>query len=136
MNTIDYALCVRLQLENCIELRREVKRRIATYVDLNPRPTTLSVTIVIGHKDDVRGLIKALAIARALRTVKVEEMIGINKEGEDECCSICLVKFAKENEGIRTVTCMPCKHVFHYNCIFKWLFKNPICPLCRFKLDV
>ncbi|KAG5626029.1 hypothetical protein H5410_011247 [Solanum commersonii] len=47
----------------------------------------------------------------------------------DETCSICLVEFEKEH-----VVCqLPrCNHVFHMDCIEKWLERCQFtCPLCR-----
>lgn len=47
----------------------------------------------------------------------------------EETCSICLVEFEKED-----VVCqLPrCKHVFHMDCIEKWLERCQFtCPLCR-----
>ncbi|KAK4739339.1 hypothetical protein R3W88_003036 [Solanum pinnatisectum] len=47
----------------------------------------------------------------------------------DETCSICLVEFDKEH-----VVCqLPrCNHVFHMECIEKWLERCQFtCPLCR-----
>ena len=42
-------------------------------------------------------------------------------------CSICLEEF---QTGF-VVTRMPCSHVYHGNCIAKWLQTSHFCPLCR-----
>lgn len=42
-------------------------------------------------------------------------------------CPICLDKF---NDGFE-VTRMPCLHVYHGDCIDRWLVRSRICPLCR-----
>lgn len=45
-------------------------------------------------------------------------------------CSICLENFKKKSK----VSMTPCKHVFHYQCIKDWLYKNaknPKCPNCN-----
>ena len=45
-------------------------------------------------------------------------------------CSICLENFKKKSK----VSMTPCKHVFHFNCIKDWLYKNaknPKCPNCN-----
>ncbi|KAK8503396.1 hypothetical protein V6N12_034791 [Hibiscus sabdariffa] len=47
--------------------------------------------------------------------------------GEDAVCCICLTKFA-DNDELRE---LPCIHVFHVDCIDKWLKINASCPLCK-----
>lgn len=38
------------------------------------------------------------------------------------CYELCIYPFIKQLE---------CDHIFHIECIDKWLQKNPNCPLCR-----
>jgi hypothetical protein len=42
-------------------------------------------------------------------------------------CPICLDDY-KIGEVLKIISC---KHVFHRDCIKKWLQNNPVCPLCR-----
>ncbi|CAD8145809.1 unnamed protein product [Paramecium pentaurelia] len=63
----------------------------------------------------------------------VLEIISKNdlQDGQDNC-GICL-------ESLRTAKIIrktQCSHVFHGNCIEKWLNKNSYCPFCRFDLKV
>ncbi|KAF3953448.1 hypothetical protein CMV_021109 [Castanea mollissima] len=43
-------------------------------------------------------------------------------------CAICLSEF-KENETVKAIPF--CKHVFHRNCLDKWLLLQVTCPVCR-----
>ncbi|KAG4961582.1 hypothetical protein JHK82_038263 [Glycine max] len=56
---------------------------------------------------------------------------GTEKErmisGEDAVCCICLAKYADDDE-LRE---LPCSHVFHVECVDKWLKINATCPLCK-----
>ncbi|KAJ7951836.1 E3 ubiquitin-protein ligase [Quillaja saponaria] len=56
---------------------------------------------------------------------------GTEKEraisGEDAVCCICLAKYADDDE-LRE---LPCCHVFHVDCVDKWLKINASCPLCK-----
>jgi len=45
-------------------------------------------------------------------------------------CPVCIKDFEKGN----TAKVMPCKHVFHRECIEPWLEKTNSCPLCRHEL--
>ncbi|KAK4429770.1 putative E3 ubiquitin-protein ligase RHC2A [Sesamum alatum] len=56
---------------------------------------------------------------------------GSSVSGE-EPCSICLEGFSDGGLGTR----LPCNHVFHENCILRWLRGNHVCPLCRYQLPV
>ena len=45
-------------------------------------------------------------------------------------CSICLMDIT---EGQKTIL-LPCGHMFHDDCVTKWLNLHNTCPLCRFEL--
>lgn len=49
---------------------------------------------------------------------------------QDKTCWICLKEFSDGMELAKTA----CSHVFHGNCVFRWLFRDNSCPICRFLL--
>jgi hypothetical protein len=55
------------------------------------------------------------------------------KEGnniEYPTCSVCLTDINKDQDTIL----IPCGHLFHNDCITKWLDMNNTCPVCRYEL--
>ncbi|XP_039029810.1 RING-H2 finger protein ATL39-like [Hibiscus syriacus] len=64
---------------------------------------------------------------KALKKVKFVEGYG---EGIE--CMICMEKLVQSKTEV--VTCMPCSHLFHGDCIHKWLSTGHHCPLCRFSM--
>ncbi|KAE8678448.1 hypothetical protein F3Y22_tig00111409pilonHSYRG00119 [Hibiscus syriacus] len=75
---------------------------------------------VSNGEENNRGRVPASkASIEAMRRMKVEG-------GGD--CSICLEEFKEDEEGSE----MPCEHVFHSDCVEKWLRMNGSCPICRF----
>ncbi|XP_050875616.1 probable E3 ubiquitin-protein ligase ZFP1 [Lathyrus oleraceus] len=56
-------------------------------------------------------------------------------------CCICMEKFHDEleeggdSDDVRIST-MACGHIFHYNCIVKWLQTSHVCPLCRYAMPI
>tara|TARA_B110000908_G_C10266101_1_gene464107 strand:- start:4478 stop:4912 length:435 start_codon:yes stop_codon:yes gene_type:complete len=45
-------------------------------------------------------------------------------------CSICYDNFQKELKGCQ----LPCGHIYHEDCIKKWLKIDHVCPTCRHEL--
>ncbi|XP_073148400.1 uncharacterized protein [Henckelia pumila] len=63
----------------------------------------------------------------------VDEYLNIKTttcEDEEESCSICLEDFYA---GCQVLS-MPCSHIFHQDCIKKWLKSSHYCPMCRFQM--
>jgi E3 ubiquitin-protein ligase RNF115/126 len=56
-----------------------------------------------------------------------EEMM---KSEMNNQCAVCKDEF----EGGEEVKGMPCKHVFHEDCIIPWLNMHNSCPVCRYEL--
>ena len=50
------------------------------------------------------------------------------KANENNICTICLQNFIKDET---LITLPQCQHLFHEDCIHKWLKGNLICPICR-----
>ena len=48
-------------------------------------------------------------------------------EDRDVDCAICLKEF-EENEDLIFTTC---KHMYHEECLRKWLIERQVCPLCK-----
>ena len=53
--------------------------------------------------------------------------LELKNDSESELCAICIVEFNQDE----IVQRLRCKHIFHCDCIHKWLLKNGSCPTCR-----
>ncbi|XP_031281273.1 probable E3 ubiquitin-protein ligase XERICO [Pistacia vera] len=60
-----------------------------------------------------------------LEKVRVEDCLELMKE-----CTVCSEEFQFDLENLR----LPCGHVYHKDCIVKWLEISHMCPLCRYQL--
>lgn len=49
----------------------------------------------------------------------------------DEKCTICLCEFLDQDDVRR----LPCMHLFHIDCVDRWLQQNKRCPMCRMDID-
>ncbi|CAI8592425.1 unnamed protein product [Vicia faba] len=54
-------------------------------------------------------------------------------------CCVCMERFHDELEeggdsDNAKVSTMVCGHIFHYDCIVKWLQRSHVCPLCRYAM--
>ena len=80
---------------------------------------------------------KMKAIQKILRTVKWSTIMKENegKDDIDNTCCICVEEFKNNMEVKQT----PCLHVFHNDCLNKWVetkIANPDCPSCRQPFDI
>ncbi|CAN4111020.1 unnamed protein product [Withania somnifera] len=116
ITTITFYTCIYipfLQLKNAI---RKIVKFIRVYLYLQP------------CKDDLIEDSDCRLILPASRFLHLD-MSSSSHGHVDETCTICLVEF--ENEHV--VCQLPrCKHVFHMECIERWLKRCQFtCPLCR-----
>ncbi|KAJ4896007.1 RING/U-box superfamily protein [Raphanus sativus] len=63
----------------------------------------------------------------ALPTVKITQK---HLKSSDSHCPVCKDEFELKSEAKQ----MPCKHVYHSDCIVPWLVQHNTCPVCRKEL--
>ena len=69
---------------------------------------------------------------KILKRLTVMNINDINKLNDDiKKCIICLEEFKSSDKVIY----LPCCHIFHKDCIIKWVKKDAICPLCKLDLN-
>ncbi|KAJ4711712.1 RING/U-box superfamily protein [Melia azedarach] len=56
--------------------------------------------------------------------------IEISDSVSQESCAICKDEFSVHSEAKE----LPCKHLYHSECILTWVSNHSSCPLCRFQL--
>ena len=52
-------------------------------------------------------------------------------DSKEEKCTICLCEY-NLSEHVRR---LPCMHLFHIQCVDKWLVQSKRCPICRIDID-
>lgn len=50
---------------------------------------------------------------------------------EKKFCSICFSNVQK----VTQMKVLNCGHNFHMKCVWKWIVKNPSCPICRISVS-
>jgi hypothetical protein len=61
---------------------------------------------------------------------KAAKAVGGREEDQPQC-SICLGEY----EQGESLVCLPCKHVYHEDCVSSWCNNHIRCPLCNFDLE-
>ena len=95
---------------------------------LSPRLSS-TMTVRGDGGDDSKGKAEAEEAEEAVEEEE-EEAAAASEASEDDvdCCPVCLNSYAASDLVIE----LPCAHVFHEQCIARWLQQEPSCPQCRY----
>jgi hypothetical protein len=73
----------------------------------------------------VLACVCSIQAAKAVPEREQEKQVS-SAVNEEDPCAICLSELRNED-----VTCTPCMHLFHTNCLRQALTIKKVCPLCR-----
>jgi hypothetical protein len=113
--------------------RYRLRRTLYAYVDdeeLDYDEEEQAIIQASIEEDNVFGGVGASAESvDALEAVTLESCVESVTR-----CAVCLEKFSDWLEGEDPLRRMPCQHVYHKDCIVRWLEESHLCPLCRFPM--
>ncbi|MED6171244.1 hypothetical protein PIB30_039069 [Stylosanthes scabra] len=93
--------------------------------------TDMVIEESMGDTNNVKMVPASESAIESLESVKLENQNNV----ADERCSICLTEF-EYGEDAEQVSSMPCKHVYHQECLVHWLKTSHLCPLCRYAMPI
>ncbi|GMJ01799.1 hypothetical protein HRI_003849100 [Hibiscus trionum] len=116
-NTSDETLRIIFRVEKIV--------RMEYYDEFDLEATAMELSM----QEEPKPVPATIESIQALKKTKLVEGFG---NGDDIECMICMEKLVSSESEV--VTCMPCSHLFHADCIERWLNTCHICPLCRFPM--
>ncbi|KAL4273070.1 hypothetical protein GQ457_13G029400 [Hibiscus cannabinus] len=111
-----------LIFDNVVKIIFQVKKIVR-------RAESAAMAMELSMREAPRLVPAAKESIQALKKVKLAEDYGDNGGVE---CMICMEKLVQSEREV--VTSMPCSHLFHGECIERWLSTSHLCPLCRFPM--
>lgn len=108
-------------------LERIINRRVIPWFDIDESIQTELITAFLSQ-----GGSRIMDVPRRAKATKKELLKRItntrlNKAQLDNICTICLSGYKSNHRASE----LPCKHLFHKNCIGPWLKQADSCPVCR-----
>lgn len=95
-------------------------------------PVNQSVVVIERGTGGIDSLIRELAKdgqpPASKASIDAMPSVKIAESGRE--CPICLEQFEVDGDAKE----MPCKHLFHGDCVDKWLKIHGSCPVCRFTM--
>jgi hypothetical protein len=65
---------------------------------------------------------------RAVSVARSESMLAtIHLDGQQTECIVCRDEYLEDDVVIK----LPCRHLYHHDCLKAWLERNNTCPMCR-----
>ncbi|XP_055802055.1 RING-H2 finger protein ATL66-like [Solanum dulcamara] len=95
-----------------------------------------NVTLLIYHECDGRILLALEEsstygmVPASKSSIQLLEPMEADEINSNDECMVCLDELGEETQVLR----LPCSHMFHAECIIKWLEKSHYCPLCRYEM--
>ncbi|XP_049363455.1 uncharacterized protein LOC125828176 [Solanum verrucosum] len=96
----------------------------------------MDVTLMIDHQchgrilSELEELHENGMVPASKSSIELLETIETDERNNNDDCLVCLDEIGEETQ----VLCLPCSHMFHGDCITKWLENSHYCPLCRFEM--
>ncbi|KAL7592324.1 hypothetical protein Lser_V15G32720 [Lactuca serriola] len=85
-------------------------------------PSTTTVTTSLHHSPTSKSAIEAIPLVKITSAFLDIDPIVL--------CAVCKDQFVIDDETKQ----LPCKHMYHPDCILPWLSNHNSCPVCRFQL--
>ncbi|XP_059650554.1 RING-H2 finger protein ATL22-like [Cornus florida] len=95
-------------------------------------PMIVSIDVVACAEDEEEYTMELRQVPASDASVEALEKVKVENWGTGMKCVICLEELLVGLEATR----MPCSHVFHGDCILRWLRVSNFCPLCRFQMPI
>mgnify|MGYP001295459206 CR=1 FL=1 len=101
------------------------------------------VTSIRRERTRIRNPVRSRNTARQnkdyLNFTLVAKHIADNQSLANENCEMCVICLEDILEKQYTIK-LPCGHLYHSDCLYRWLCKKPVCPLCsapvKFDLNI
>ncbi|PQP95613.1 E3 ubiquitin ligase BIG BROTHER isoform X1 [Prunus yedoensis var. nudiflora] len=118
--------------EECIQNQQNTNTsQVVWQEDIDPDNMTYEELLDLGEAvgTQSRGLSDELISLLPTSKYKCGSFFSRKKSGER--CVICQMRYKRGDRQIN----LPCKHVYHSECISKWLGINKVCPVCNLEVS-
>lgn len=118
--------------EECLQNQQNTNTsQVVWQEDIDPDNMTYEELLDLGEAvgTQSRGLSDELISLLPTSKYKCGSFFSRKKSGER--CVICQMRYKRGDRQIN----LPCKHVYHSECISKWLGINKVCPVCNLEVS-
>ncbi|XP_059654310.1 putative RING-H2 finger protein ATL71 [Cornus florida] len=88
-------------------------------------------SMALAVEDSMEAYVASQLVPASQSSIDALEKMVHNRSCSVDQCMVCLEKFSDEE----LITCLPCSHFYHGDCIVRWLKTSHFCPLCRSEMS-